>query len=94
MPESESTIYWGSQQGYAPIRKSVIGGKQAMSGQAADFNRDGYLDLALSEWAAGEEGAGLYWGGPTGFSASNRFLFKIGTWKFPRDRGSESRQLA
>ena len=82
MPESESTIYWGSQDGYAPIRKSVIGGKQAMSGQAADFNRDGYLDLALSEWVAGEEGAGLYWGGPTGFSASNRFVFKIGSIRF------------
>ena len=82
MPESESTIYWGSQQGYAPIRKSVIGGKQAMSGQAADFDRDGYLDLALSEWAPGEEGAGLYWGGPTGYSAANRFVFRIGSVRF------------
>jgi hypothetical protein len=82
MPESESTIYWGSQQGYAPIRKSAISGKQAMSGQAADFNRDGYLDLALSEWAPGEEGAGLYWGGPTGYSAANRFVFKIRSARF------------
>lgn len=82
MPEAESTIYWGSQQGYAPIRKSVVGGKQAMSGQAADFNRDGYLDLALSEWAPGEEGAGLYWGGPTGYSTANRFVFKIGSVRF------------
>jgi FG-GAP-like repeat len=82
MPESESTIYWGSQQGYAPVRKSVVGAKQAMSGQAADFNRDGYLDLALSEWAPGEEGAGLYWGGPAGYSAANRFVFRIGSVRF------------
>lgn len=82
MPESESTIYWGSQQGYASTRKSVMGEKQAMSGQAADFNRDGYLDLALSEWVPGEVGAGLYWGGPTGYSAANRFVFKIGSVRF------------
>ncbi len=81
-PEDESTIYWGSTQGFATDRKSTIGSKQAMSGQTADFDRDGYLDLCLSEWAPGEKGASLYWGGPTGYSAANRFVFNIGSVRF------------
>lgn len=81
-PESESTIYWGSRRGFAADRKSTIGGKQAMSGQAADFNRDGYLDLCLSEWVPGEQGTSLYWGGPSGYTAANRFVFSIGSVRF------------
>lgn len=84
IPEDESTVYWGSgnAEPFASTRKSLVSAKQAMSGQAADFNRDGYLDLSLSEWAPGEIGAGLYWGGPSGFSASNRFVFQIGSVRF------------
>ena len=82
VPESESTVYWGSKLEFGSTRRSVIAGKGAMSGQAADLNRDGYLDLCLSEWAPGEEGAGLYWGGPSGYSSANRFVFTIGSVRF------------
>ena len=79
VPESDSALYRGGPDGYSAARRAVISSRTAFSGRPADFNRDGYLDLALSEWTPGEAEAGLYYGGPSGFSAANRFAFKIGS---------------
>ena len=72
----ESAIYWGSPRGYSPSNKSVVDAQMVFSGRFADFNRDGYLDLVLSEYATGGE-TDLYWGGPMGFGSNNRFTFRI-----------------
>lgn len=73
---AESAVYWGSPQSFAPQRKTVVAPSMAFSGRIADFNRDGYLDLVLSEYARGGR-TDLYWGGPMGFSSNNRFTFLI-----------------
>jgi hypothetical protein len=77
IPERTSNVYWGGRGGYSSARRSVISSRESFSARPADFNRDGYLDLALSEWEPGGEEAGLYYGGPGGFSAANRFVFRI-----------------
>jgi len=84
IPETgRQTIYWGGPQGYSQANKTVVAPVTAFSGVIADFNRDGYLDLVLGEWSPGGDEACLYYGGPAGFSADNRFVFKIGNVRFP-----------
>lgn len=73
---AESAVYWGSPQSFAPQRKTVVAPNMAFSSRIADFNRDGYLDLVLSEFAKAGK-TDLYWGGPMGFSPHNRFTFVI-----------------
>jgi hypothetical protein len=72
----ESAIYWGSPRGYSPSNKSVVDAQMVFSGRFADFNRDGYLDIVLSEFSTGGE-TDLYWGSPLGFRSNNRFTFQI-----------------
>ena len=43
-----SYIYWGSGQGFAPRRRAALICDSAHDGLAADFDRDGDLDLAVS----------------------------------------------
>lgn len=80
--EGGSKLYWGSAEGYSLANKTLVSSRAAFSGRVADFNRDGYLDLSLSEWAPDDDETGLYWGGPNGFSAANRFVFRIGAIRF------------
>ena len=72
-------IYWGGRDGYSPENRSLLDGRTAFCSRVADFNRDGYLDVSLSQWEAGEKATSLYWGGPSGFTADNRFVFRIGS---------------
>ncbi len=72
----ESAVYWGSSQRFSPENKTVVSSHMAFSARVADFDRDGYLDMVLSEFGTGE-GTDLYWGGPMGFAANNRFTFRI-----------------
>ena len=72
----ESAVYWGSPQGFSSTRKTVVSSEMAFLARAADFNRDGYLDLVLSEYAA-KHGTDLYWGGPMGFVGNHRFTFQV-----------------
>ncbi len=81
-PGRESIVYWGSGDGYSLTNKTVLSFRNAFSGRVADFNRDGYLDLALSEWTPGGDETSLYWGSPSGFSAANRFVFRIKSIRF------------
>jgi hypothetical protein len=41
-------IYWGSAQGFAPRRRAALICDSAHDGLAADFDRDGDLDLAVA----------------------------------------------
>jgi hypothetical protein len=72
---SESLILWGSAAGFSEHNQTVVSPRMVFHGRCADFNRDGYLDLVLSEF--GDYHTGLYWGGPLGFSPNNRFAFDI-----------------
>lgn len=43
-----SPIYWGSPDGFDSNRKTMLLCNSASGGQAGDFNRDGLIDLAVS----------------------------------------------
>jgi hypothetical protein len=69
----ESRILWGTPQGFSTTNSFTIPAHYAFNARVADFNRDGYLDISVSDWAgSNEDGVFIYWGGPSGFSADNR----------------------
>ncbi|MBL9213975.1 MAG: VCBS repeat-containing protein [Opitutaceae bacterium] len=72
-----SMLYWGGADGFDLGKRSVISDRNSFHGRFADLNRDGYLDLVTSEWYPGSTDSGVYYGGPAGFSQSNRFAFRI-----------------
>jgi len=43
-----SYLYWGGAEGFHPRRRTPLINDSASDGLAADFNRDGFLDLAVS----------------------------------------------
>ena len=74
-------IYWGSPTGYRPERRTELPTLLASGLAAADFDQDGFVDLAFSN--QGIEGADrfgydqhlesyIYWNGPRGFSPARR----------------------
>ena len=71
-------IYWGGPQGFSADNRSLLDDQVGFSARAADFNRDGYLDISLGQWRPGEQATSLYCGGPTGFSRDDRFVFRVG----------------
>ena len=77
----KALIYWGSPEGYGADRRTELPTLMASDVEAADFNRDGYLDLAFANnGTEGGERHGhahhqesyIYWNGPTGFSTERR----------------------
>ena len=44
----QALIYWGSPEGYGADRRTELPTLMASDVEAADFNRDGYLDLAFA----------------------------------------------
>lgn len=76
-PGNTPTIYWNSPEGLSASRKTVVSSRHNFSGRIADFDRDGYLDISTAEWNPGEDRLNLYYGGPSGFSASNRHEFRV-----------------
>ena len=78
LPGHRTFLYPGNGTGtFRESTRSVVSSRNAFSACAADFNRDGYLDLAVSEWSPGLDDMSLYYGGPGGFSAASRFIFRI-----------------
>ncbi|PYV18251.1 MAG: hypothetical protein DMG07_04255 [Acidobacteria bacterium] len=73
----ELRIFRGSAAGFALERSYTLPVHYAFSVRIADFNRDGYLDLSVADWSGNRERDRtlIYWGGPAGFSATNRFAF-------------------
>lgn len=41
-------LYWGGKEGFQPRRRTVLTGDSGADGLAADFNRDGKMDLAMA----------------------------------------------
>ena len=75
-------LYRGGESGYGPEHSTPITRTSAFSARLADFNRDGYLDLALSEWEPGSNGTHIYYGGPGGFSSAASTALPVGGIRF------------
>ena len=66
-------IYYGSAAGYLPEnRKSLHVPGRSQGCLIADFNRDGYLDIAVA--CMNTDQVIFYWGSADGFSESNRTI--------------------
>ena len=79
----EAFIYWGSIDGYHPENRTELPTILAGGVAAADFNGDGFVDLAFSNHGIeGGERFGfdknlesyIYWNGPQGFHVSRRSI--------------------
>jgi hypothetical protein len=68
--ESNTFIYWGGPKGYSTKKRSIlptVGGEDVA---IADLNRDGYLDLVISSYHAGnyrDHPSYIFWGSKKGF---------------------------
>ena len=68
-------IYWADSDGFDPNRVTTLPALGAVSGAAADLNKDGHVDLIVLNRFDGEKtnlDAFIYWGSANGFSAGNR----------------------
>lgn len=77
----ESYIYWGSPRGFSVDRRSALMGNGSGGVSIADLDRDGYLDIVLSNSPKAsdpEKGAFVYWGSSTGFIVTERSELPIG----------------
>ena len=64
-------IYYGSQQGFDPARRKMLLSKGTAAGCAvADFNRDEWLDIAVTSPAANR--VRIFWGSRDGFDAERQ----------------------
>ena len=64
---SKTYVYWGGPNGYSPEARVALEGFTSLDASVADFDRDGYLDLALTNYKSDttrELPAFVYWGGP------------------------------
>jgi len=71
---TNSFIYWGSAAGYSKSDRLELPTMGAISGQAADLDRDGHLDLVVvnhfgTTWKTDSY---IYWGSASGFSAAKK----------------------
>jgi len=74
-------VYYGSQKGYSPDRRTVLPAYLATGIVAGDFNGDGWQDLAIAcQWQEGTEQepkgpktSFIYWNSPDGFTQDSRF---------------------
>lgn len=79
--EMEAYIYWGSVTGYEINRRTTLPTLLASGLEAADLNRDGYIDLVFANFGL-ELGqvfgyrynleSYIYWGSSTGYDARRR----------------------
>lgn len=68
---TESFVYWGGPGGFSESRRSALLGNGGRNACLADFDRDGRLDVLLSNGAP-NPWAYIYWGGPDGFVTTQR----------------------
>lgn len=81
-PDQSSSIFWGGPKGFSNENRQDLQTITALTVNAADFNRDGYLDLLFTQWK--DDGRNrIYWGSASGFSEENvsvlKSNFTIGT---------------
>ena len=76
------SIYWANETGYDRDRRKSIISNYAFSTRLADFNRDGFVDMMMSEWRPGSSQTHLYYGSPNGFGAAARTALPVGGIRF------------
>jgi hypothetical protein len=82
--EVPAYIYWGDPGGFKAEKRTEVFMRSGYEATSADFNADGYTDLALMDEMHGGQsldedpfaGANILWGGPEGidFSKENRTI--------------------
>ncbi|HXG23992.1 MAG TPA: VCBS repeat-containing protein, partial [Chthonomonadales bacterium] len=85
--ERGSMIFWGRKGGLALQAPSFIPTKNALFGSVADLNRDGYLDLVVSEFHVSDIRQGdlkILWGGEKGYMQERTTSLKFPGLKDPR----------
>ena len=64
---SKTYVYWGGKNGYTSDARVELEGFTSLDASVADFDKDGFLDLALTNYKSDttrELPAFIYWGGP------------------------------
>jgi hypothetical protein len=78
-----SLIYWGSPNGYSGTNSTTLPSLGAHHATIADFNRDGFLDIFLSNYQSEftrDLDSHIYWGNPeSSYSATNRQALHVGS---------------
>ena len=72
-----SYIYWGGREGFSTERRVEIESRAQLWASVADINRDGYLDLVVSEVATDYCAGLIYWGGADGYSAERKYELPV-----------------
>ncbi len=77
---TDTLIYWGSPQGFSEHARTGVEGFTTLDATVADFNRDGHLDIATTNYRSDttrELPAFIYWGGAgRDFSEKRRTLLE------------------
>lgn len=72
---TSSLIYWGSATGFSTGNRTSLSTTGARSVEAADFDADGYLDLAFCSYTNGSTfslNSAVFWGSNAGYSTADR----------------------
>ena len=80
---TQAFLYWGGPAGFSPDRRTTLEGFNCLDATVADFNRDGHLDVAASNYRSDTNRklpTMIYWGGPDKtFSEKRRSFLKSGS---------------
>ncbi len=77
--QGKFSIFWGSADGYSTANITTLspqGSAVRHNFEVADFNKDGYYDIATVCYAGGKNY--IYWGSSNGFSEGNKTDFSYG----------------
>ncbi len=81
---TESTVYWGSVDGFSSVGSTGLPTVGAQHVVARDMDQDGWLDLLFTQYTSGASyviPSYLYYGSPGGFTAEHREdLLVDGPW--------------
>lgn len=74
-PTRQASIVWGSPDGFSPKKTSRLEAFDSLEQAVADLNKDGFLDIAMTNYHAYSTRtlpAFIYWGGPNGTYSESR----------------------
>jgi hypothetical protein len=78
-----SLIYWGSPDGYSATNSTVLPSQGAHHTTIADFNRDGFLDIFISNYQSDftrDLDSYIYWGNKeSSYNITNRQALHVGS---------------